>query len=263
MRLLTYNIAGNHGRDKTKHLQDVADLIKTTHLDIVGLQEVVHYRSGAKGPDEILADRAGMHAYFEPAHSFEHYCIGNAVLTREPIEETVTHELPHSWPERRILLEVRTCVEGLPVVLFCTHLVHMARFGRRLRLAQTTAISKIMSACWKPHILVGDLNAEPHSRELHPIREVCIPSGHHEELNTWPARRPMILYDHIWPGQGWVVEDIKVLDLHVSDHRPLYAQLGWAGARGYNIMPDEPYLHAGTGGAAVATTLAGSGAPLG
>jgi len=245
MRILTYNIAGNRGRGKSKHLEEVADMVKTAHVDVVGLQEVVHYRSGAIGPDDLLAERTGMHAHFMPAHQFEHYCIGNAVLTREEIEETVVHELPRSWPERRILLEVRTCVEGLPVVIFCTHLVHMARLGRRLRLVQATAVAKIMSQCWRPHVLVGDLNAEPHSHELHPIRDICIPSGHHGELCTWPARKPLILYDHVWPGPGWVVEDIKVMDLHVSDHRPLYAQLGWAGARGYNIMPDEPYLAAG------------------
>jgi endonuclease/exonuclease/phosphatase family metal-dependent hydrolase len=243
MRVLTYNIAGNRGRGRPAHLERVAALVREADVDLVGLQEVIHDRTHNRGPEDILAGLTGMHAAFLPAHQFRDYCIGNAVLCREPILETVSHELPHSWPERRVLLEVHTTARGLPVTAFCTHLVHMARMGSRLRLAQATAVARVMSTCWRPHVLVGDLNAGPHSRELHPVRKICVRHKHLGGISTWPARRPWILYDQIWPGPGWEVEDVRVMDLHVSDHRPLLAQLGWKGAPRFNIMPDEQYLN--------------------
>jgi endonuclease/exonuclease/phosphatase family metal-dependent hydrolase len=184
-----------------------------------------------------------MHATYLPAHHGRGYTLGNAVLCREPIQQTVSHDLPHSWPERRILLEVETTVEGLPVTVFCTHLVHMAGMAARIRLAQATAVAKEMSTCWRPHLLLGDLNASPQSSELHPVRKICVRHDHLHGLRSWPARRPLVLYDHIWTGPGWEVEDMKILAPHVSDHRPLFAQLGWRGAPRYHIMPDEPYLH--------------------
>ncbi len=241
MRILTYNIAGNRARGRRAHLEQVAELITSSEADVVGLQEVVHYHDHRKAPEDVLAEMTGMHATYVPAHEFKRYTLGNAVLSREPIQETVSHELPHSWPERRILLEVQTSARGLPVTVFCTHLVHMARVARRLRLAQASAIARQMAACWRPHVLVGDLNAGPHSHELHPVRTASGNGDHHLGLATWPARRPWILFDHIWPGPGWVVEEVRVLDPHISDHRPLCACLGWKGEAKYNVMPDPQY----------------------
>lgn len=241
MRVLTYNIAGNRGRNP-EYLQRIAELIRATDADIVGLQEVIH-REHQTPPEEVLEELTGMHACYLPAHTFRRHTLGNAVLCREPILETVSHDLPHAWPERRILLEVETIVRGLPVTVFCTHLVHMARMARWLRLAQATACAKRMSECWRPHFLIGDLNAGPNSHELRPVRDLAGPDEHMDGLRSWPARLPWVLYDHIWPGPGWEVERTEVLNAHVSDHRPLLAQLGWKGAPRYNIMPDEPYLH--------------------
>lgn len=239
MRVLTYNIAGNRGRGR-EHLEQVAELVLETGAELVGLQEVVH-RNHEVPPEEVLAQMTGMHACYLPAHQHRGYSLGNAVLCRDPIQETVSHDLPHPWPERRILLEVATTAHGLPVTVFCTHLVHMARVARRFRLAQATAVAKRMAECWRPHVLVGDLNTAPHSHELHPVRDLGGVDTHMSGLSTWPARRPWVLYDHIWPGPGWEVEKIEALDPHLSDHRPLLAQLGWKGAPKFNIMPDEQY----------------------
>jgi endonuclease/exonuclease/phosphatase family metal-dependent hydrolase len=243
MKVLTYNIAGHKGKRQPGHLEAVAALILKTAPDVVGLQEVVHF-NGKQLPEEILAEKTGMHACFLPAHRFKSRCLGNAVLCREPISLTVSHELPHAWPERRMLLEVESCVNGLPVTVFCTHLVHMAQMAARFRLAQATAVAKRMSTCWRPHLLMGDLNAGPNARELHPVRALGGADDHLDGLRSWPARRPLVLYDHIWPGPGWVVERMELLDLHVSDHRPLLAQLGWADAPRFHIMPDEQYRQA-------------------
>lgn len=246
MRVVTYNIAGNKGRSRPAHMEEIAALVREAQADVVGLQEVVHVKRSKRLPEEVLAELTGMHAWFLPAHEFKDYCLGNAVLCKEPITRTVSHELPYAWPERRVLLEVETTTrDGLPITVFCTHLVHMAGVASPLRLAQASRVAQQMSACWRPHFLMGDLNASPFSRELAPLRKSSLLPDHLRGLRSWPARRPWILYDHIWPGKGWVVERVEVMDLHVSDHRPLFAQLGWKGAPRYHIMPDAQYRENG------------------
>lgn len=241
MKILTYNIAGAKGRHRPAHLEQVVELIRRSAVDVVGLQEVLHYDGDRLAPEDALAEATGMHAVYLPAHHGRGFTLGNAVLCREPITQTVSHELPHAFPERRILLEVEsTTQEGLPITVFCTHLIHMARAASRVRLVQATAVAGKMSICFRPHFLVGDLNAGPHSRELHPVRKICIRSDHLKGLSSWPSRRPMVLYDHVWPGPGWEVATIHVLKAHVSDHRPVLARLVWRGAPRYHIMPDEP-----------------------
>jgi endonuclease/exonuclease/phosphatase family metal-dependent hydrolase len=229
MRVLTYNIAGHKGKQRPAYIPQIADLIQDLGADVVGLQEVVHFDGDDHPPDVRLCELTGMHAEFLPAHRHKSYTIGNAILTREPIVECLASELPYSWPERRILMEVRSTLGGLPITVFCTHLVHMAGVARRFRLAQVTAVARRMETCWRPHVLVGDLNAGPNSRELRPMRTLCVRHDHLRGLRSWPSRRPMILYDHIWPGPGWVVKETKVLDPHISDHRPLFAELAWDG----------------------------------
>lgn len=242
MRVLTYNIAGHKGKRRPEYLRQIADLIRQLEPDVVGLQEVIHH-SNDPNPEEYLANATGMYAQYLPAHAFRSHTLGNAVLCREPILETVTVDLPHSWPEQRVLMEVRsTTSNGLPITVFCTHLVHMSGIASRLRLAQVTAVAKRMQTCFRPHLLVGDLNASPSSRELHPMR---LHTGGHDHLmglTSWPAKRPLVLYDHIWPGPGWSVDAIEVLDPHISDHRPLLAELGWRGAPRFNVEPDAQYL---------------------
>jgi len=241
MRVLTYNIAGNRARRRLGYLERIANLIREADADIVGLQEVVHYPGDPHPPEQVLCEMTGMHAVFLPAHEGRGHSIGNAVLCREPIVETVSYELPCSFPERRILLEVDTHARGLPVTVFCTHLVHLARAGARMRMVQATAVAKQLSLCWRPHVLLGDLNASPHSRELSPLRLEATAAHHMRGIHSWPARRPFLLYDHIWPGPGWEVENIEAVSSRISDHRPLLAHLGWKGCPRYNVPPDERY----------------------
>jgi endonuclease/exonuclease/phosphatase family metal-dependent hydrolase len=229
LNVLTYNIAGARGHRRGNHLEEIAALIRDVDADLVGLQEVIHPEGDHHPPDIRLAELTGMHSCFLPAHSGKGHMLGNAVLCREPISETISLDLPHPWPERRVLLEVTTALDGLPIRVFCTHLVHLARAAARIRGAQVAAVAQRMEACAEPHLLVGDLNAGPHSRELRRVREWCETAAHLTGLRSWPARRPLVLFDHIWPGPGWEVRRAEVLPSHASDHRPLLAELRWNG----------------------------------
>jgi endonuclease/exonuclease/phosphatase family metal-dependent hydrolase len=78
MRVLTYNIAGNRGRRRNGYLEQIAELIRKTDADVVGLQEVVHYPGDPMPPEEVLCEMTGMHAVYLPAHEGKRHSIGNA-----------------------------------------------------------------------------------------------------------------------------------------------------------------------------------------
>lgn len=246
MKILSFNIAGNRGRRRSGFLKRVAERILASEVDIVGLQEVVHHHDDHHPPDQVLAELTGFDCCFAGAHEMRDHLIGNAILSRQPISESITHDLPHSYPERRVLLEARTfSSDGVPITAFCTHLVHMGRLARSVRLAQAGAIARCMKQCWRPHFVVGDLNAGANAWELDPLRNHSgvDGTGHHGTLRSWPAKRPLVLYDQVWPGPGWVVESVEIVNTRLSDHRALLAELGWAGAPGFNVLPDPKYAN--------------------
>src|SRR5205814_4536609 len=109
MRILTYNIAGNRGRGRPAHLEQVAELVLEAGADVVGLQEVVDH-GGMEQPEKLLGRLTGMHAYFQAAHVGRRSILRNAVLSREPILVSRSYELPGRFPERRMLSEVETSV---------------------------------------------------------------------------------------------------------------------------------------------------------
>lgn len=227
MHVLTYNIAGHLSARNPSHLREVAELLIRTLADVVGLQEVVH-REDEEPPEEVLARLTGLHVAFVPAHQGKKKVIGNAVLSRQPITETLIHPLPGSFPEKRVALEARTTIQDQPVSVFNTHLVHLASLGYLWRRRQAESLSEILRACPRPHVLMGDLNACSSARELHSVRRHfgALEEQFHR-LRTWPAHRPLKHYDQIWPGPGWAVEKMHVLERHVSDHLPVLARLRW------------------------------------
>lgn len=229
MRILTYNIAGHQGRRRPDYLDRIAELILEVEPDLAGLQEVVDHGDD-EHPEQRLARLTGMHTQFCAAHLGKRHILGNAILSREPISDTRTYELPGRFPERRMVLEVESHVRGLEVTLFNTHLVHLARAGALIRRVQADEVARLMQVCARPHVLIGDLNAAAHAREFHALRGNGGSHLHHVGLRSWPARRPWMQFDHVWPGPGWEVESVRTLDAHISDHRPVLAELRWVGS---------------------------------
>ncbi len=228
MRVLTYNIAGHRGRDQLDYLKRIADLIVETGADVAGLQEVAMYADRVP-PQVAFAALTGFHADFQAAHRSRGHILGNLIVSRTPLQEVSGHELPGQFPERRVLQEVLTSADGHPVTMYNTHLVHLSSAASLVRRRQIRRVVLEMRGCSTPYVLVGDMNAAPHSREFGSVRKLD-PSrlgNHHHGLRSWPSRRPLIQYDHIWPGPGWQVLDVRVLDPHISDHRPVLAEIQW------------------------------------
>jgi len=230
MRVLTYNIAGHRGRGRAGYTDRVAELIRRVSPDVVGLQEVEHAPE-AESPAETLARLTGMHAAFTPAHRARKRILGNLILSREPITSLEAHPLPWRFPEPRILMEAETSYQGRTVVVFNTHLVHLSAAGALIRRRQAAEVAFRMLRCGHSYVLTGDLNAPPGARELHPVRKAAAHHDHRGGVRSWPARRPIARFDHIWPGRDWEVAHVRALESHVSDHRPVLAHLRWRGYR--------------------------------
>ncbi|MFO0567712.1 MAG: endonuclease/exonuclease/phosphatase family protein [Polyangiaceae bacterium] len=148
--------------------------------DVIGLQEVLRLTVDGKPKLDPESDQAtelaeglGYEIAYAPAmHYGGGLLFGNALLSRHPIREQASIELPGREPgEARALLYalVETPFGLLPV--FVTHLNWKLHHGS-IRLLQTRFIAeKIFELCpvdesRLPPVLMGDLNAGPEADEI-------------------------------------------------------------------------------------------------
>ena len=87
LRIMTWNIHGALGTDDKNDVNRIIKHIKDANPDILGLQEVADEEMAAK-----IADKLEMYYYFGPEFEGED---GNALLSKYPIKENETINLPH------------------------------------------------------------------------------------------------------------------------------------------------------------------------
>ena len=114
-----------------------------------------------------------------------------------------------------------------------------------------------------PHLMLGDLNSVPWASEiarLTAIGRVEDPRIGRGLFITWNAKRIVAKWplDHILPGLGIALADLRVMPAFGSDHRPLLADLCVTGSGGTPAALD-PAVRA----AAEATVARGQGKALG
>ncbi|MBY8881473.1 endonuclease/exonuclease/phosphatase family protein [Actinacidiphila acidipaludis] len=177
MRVLTWNLWWRFGpwQERREAILTVLDELRP---DIVGLQEVW----AADGEDLAgwLASRLGMHGTFAPSRAPQswqrrlgdaHVGIGNAVLSRWPITEHATLELPSGPGEDdgRAALYARVDAPRHQVPFFTAHL-SAALDASALRCRQVRALAGFVAArCGGtgfPPVVTGDFNAWPDSDEV-------------------------------------------------------------------------------------------------
>lgn len=235
MRLLTYNIqAGTNTanykdyvtkgwRQVLPHNERVANLDAIAEVisgyDIVGLQEVDDgsLRTGFLNQTQYLAERAGFpfwsHQPNRKVGNLASTC--NGLLSRLRPFEVHDHKLPGRIPGRGALAAYyRKGTETLIVVV-----VHLA-LGRRSRRAQLDFVRKLIA----PHshvVVMGDMNASLAAEEMQDFLDTCglgLPTA---DAHTFPSWRPQRGIDHILVSNSLAVERFEVLDLVLSDHRPV------------------------------------------
>jgi endonuclease/exonuclease/phosphatase family metal-dependent hydrolase len=168
--------------------------IETLQPDVIGFQEIL-VRRGGFDQAAVIFDGLGYEWAFGAAWCwnddggplpFDHPnadAFGNVVASRWPIRATAVTQLPGAETgERRSMLatSIETPAGLLP---FCsTHLNWKPEHGR-VRERQVLTIAEVLGA-WAddtgllPPVLVGDLNAEPESREIRFLSGLTPLEGH-------------------------------------------------------------------------------------
>ncbi len=173
-RVATLNIWNRFG-PWDQRLVAIREGVKTLAPDILGMQEVLRLEPG-EGDELYQADVVGAgfgyHSAYARARDQRWY--GNAVLSRWPIAQSATLELPRcGTDEKRCLLHADIDAPFGRIPFFVTHLNWKFSDGhvREEQVREVAAyIESVATAEAFPAILVGDLNAAPDSDEIRFLR---------------------------------------------------------------------------------------------
>jgi endonuclease/exonuclease/phosphatase family metal-dependent hydrolase len=167
IKVLTLNIWNQKGPSKER-IALIRRTIEALSPDVVGLQEVIVDGTWSQA-DEIGSD-LGYASCFGRASAYPSGALfGNAILSKLPIDDHFTFELPSPGTEPRsvVYARLRTLSGQLP--FYSTHLAWKFEEGV-LRERQALAVSRAVKATARaedlPAVLVGDLNTKPEATEI-------------------------------------------------------------------------------------------------
>jgi endonuclease/exonuclease/phosphatase family metal-dependent hydrolase len=246
LRVMTFNIHHAVGTDNALDLRRVAQVIRDSQLDVVGLQEVDrHYGARSNFVDQAswLARELNMHVVYganldldplAPGQPRRQY--GTAILSNSPILDWDNTHLPRFGNhEQRGLLRARINVRGVPVQVYNTHLQHN---DAAERLAQAQAITQLIGAPEESVVLLGDLNATPNAPEIRTLVDTLVDAWEAAgvgEGNTYPIVDPNRRIDYVMQSDDVVVRTVAVvtapLAATASDHLPVVAELALPGQK--------------------------------
>jgi len=152
-RILTYNILVGGAR----RIDQIANMIRAAHPDVVGLVEATNPRVVAE-----LAERLGMEYRMTGSGSHQRdWQI--AALSRLPIKRSQVHLSNGALTKPLLEMSVEE-EDGRELTLFVTHLTasfsYSARGGDNFRRAEARELLRIMAEKQgTPHLLMGDLNS--------------------------------------------------------------------------------------------------------
>jgi endonuclease/exonuclease/phosphatase family metal-dependent hydrolase len=267
-RVATFNIHKGADREGHYNLDRTIDAIQRLGADVVGVQEVMRNHPDFHCDDQpaLIADglrkrtgRPWTHVHGKAWITDNRDCLtrgrGSDVATEElaifvagPILSSSSVRLS----EGRVGLAARTAaMPNVPVIV--THLA-ANRDNQRDRIHEL-AVLLPWTAQQGPGILMGDLNAQPDSVELAPVRaryrDAWADAAAHGHVagvvsgTTRPGRRlSRIDYVFYEPGSSLILESAEVLDVsnldgrgEVSDHFPVSATFRKSAVGGSHFPP--------------------------
>ncbi|WP_392674835.1 endonuclease/exonuclease/phosphatase family protein [Streptomyces sp. LN785] len=235
--VMTFNIHHAQGTDDALDLQRIAEVVRRSGADVIGLQEVDNNYSGRSNWSDQPAELAAMLGYHvafganidnePPAPGGHRIQYGTAVLSRYPItawDNTWLFKSPGQ--EQRGLLHATLDVRGRAVQFYCTHL---AASSQTDRLQQAPQLVDLIGHA-DPAILVGDFNAVPSAPESQPLQtsytDAWAKSGRRDGM-TYPAEAPTERIDDIYTTHKVkpLVTRVVHADPIASDHLPVISRV--------------------------------------
>jgi len=229
IRVLTFNIHHAEGTDGKVDVPRIAQIIRDTQADIVGLQEVDRgvERTARRDLLKEIADLTAMRFAFGKNLDHQGGDYGNAMLTSRPIVSVGNKSLPNvDGGESRGVLQVVVDVDGMHVLVLTTHLDH--RSADPQRVASADAILEMSQAFGSgPVIAVGDFNDVPNSTTWNRLMTVFTDTwtavGRGDGF-TIPVEAPTRRIDWILV-RGLEPVSAEVLRSEASDHLPVLGVL--------------------------------------
>jgi len=221
----TYNVhrwTGLNGRSKPDPAR-AGFVISELGADVIALQEVVRPFSGTD-PLRALAEALGLHFVFAPARVHKRGELGNAILSRFPIEGLSVLDISSSRVERRSALAAQFNGMAGSLGVVATHLSLVDRTRQR----QVEMLLDHPQLRAGPTVLLGDMNAWRKCKATRSLEQNL--RAHHNEAwpASFPAARPVLALDRIY-ARGAKICDIRTHDTlaarRASDHLPVLATL--------------------------------------
>ena len=178
LRVTTLNLWNKSGPWQ-RRMALVAAEVNRLQPDILGLQEVLCLETGRGTHNQAAEVAGGRNWVYGEGHdltadwvpSGQRMTFGNALVSPHPIETIGVHPLPGEAisDQKRTVLHARVAAPNGPVDVFVTHLNWKLDEGF-VRQEQVKALAAIVAEGSGegpfPALLLGDLNAEPHSDEI-------------------------------------------------------------------------------------------------
>jgi len=204
-------------QQRNDNLTAISELL--SDFDIVGLQEsdLGSLRSGFVNQTQYLAEQARFpywsHQENRRVSRLASSC--NGLLSRIRPSEVHDYKLPGRIPGRGALVAYYGSEHQRLLVV----IVHLS-LGRRSRQAQLAFVSELIGS--HDHVIVmGDMNSSLSSFEMKHFIQHSGLLAVDEMLSTFPSWRPQRGIDHILLSDTLSVVESEVLDLMLSDHRPI------------------------------------------
>jgi endonuclease/exonuclease/phosphatase family metal-dependent hydrolase len=239
--VLSYNIHECVGLDRRRHPERIAQIIKESGAQIVGLQEVHSDSSGAEQLHQMnyLAAATGLQAVPGPAVERRNGHYGNVLLTSCKVLDVHKLDLSYLRREPRGAIDADLDIGGEPVRVIVTHL-GLRPNERRFQVKKLlTALSERRT---RIVILLSDFNEWlPTGRSL---RWLHTHLGKTALVRTFPSRFPVFALDRIWVSPPAALTELCCLRTPLtriaSDHLPLKGTIRVPGRAGSSVIRQSP-----------------------
>lgn len=224
--IATYNI--RHGHDVAFDWSRLAEIIKKSGADVIGIQEVDMHTNRVGGRDTVtgLANAAGLpHTLFVPAMDFDGGQYGTAILSRYPYESAVVHLLDAADYEPRAFgcLTV-TPEDGTPLCFLNTHLSYESREQQAIQFKQLAAWMDGNIPKEIPTVLTGDFNTEDFTA-FAPLTALgyALVNDHGHTYKTFRTK-PLAIDNIVYSNACLIPAEQGMIDSDRSDHNLLWCR---------------------------------------
>lgn len=230
LKVMSYNIHIGQDASNMDQLKHMAEFIKSSDVDIVGLQEVdsVCNRSGRIDQMKFLAEHTGMFYAYARHFAFDGGSYGIGILSRFPLTDVKDHRIiltsdGKTEAATRALLTASISRAGRKIT-FAT--VHMDYRDSKSRVAQSEELVRLFRTVNGPAILTGDFNASPGTKEILNLQTVLTDTGDNSHL-TFPAVNPKSKIDFVMVSKEHLarVKKVEVFPVAFSDHLPVLSTI--------------------------------------